>query len=61
MPIITIIVVLVVVGVILWLVNTQIPMDNRIKTIINVLVGLALFLWVLQLLGVWHGPAMQLR
>ncbi|WP_462221407.1 Thivi_2564 family membrane protein, partial [Ferruginibacter sp.] len=31
MPILTILIVLVVVGVILWLVNTYIPMDSKIK------------------------------
>jgi hypothetical protein len=36
MPILTILLVLVIVGVILWLVNTYIPMDGKIKSILNV-------------------------
>lgn len=52
MTIITLIVYLVVVGVLLYLLNVLIPMDGKIKTVINVLVGLAVFLWVLEVLGV---------
>ena len=36
MPIISILVTLIIIGVILWLVNTYIPMDPKIKTIINI-------------------------
>jgi hypothetical protein len=55
-----IIVVLVIAGVLLYLLNVLIPMDGRFKTVINVLVGLFLFLYVLQVLGLWHGlPALR--
>lgn len=49
---ITILVALVVIGVVLWLVNTKIPMDSTIKTIINVVVVLGACLWLLSAFGV---------
>jgi hypothetical protein len=48
-------VVLVVVGVILYIFNALVPMDGRIKTVINALVALFVFLYVLQVFGLWHG------
>jgi len=54
---IDIIVVLVVAGVLVWLFNSLIPMDARFKMVINVLIGLFLFLYVLGALGLWHGGA----
>jgi hypothetical protein len=55
MSILGLLMVLIVVGVILYLVNTLIPMDARIKTIINVLVILAVLLWLLQAFGLIGG------
>lgn len=52
---IQVLVVLIIAGVVLYLLNTLVPMDGRFKTAINVLVGLFLFLWILQVLGLWHG------
>lgn len=49
-----IIVVLVVVGVCLWLVNTYIPMAQPVKTVINVIVVLFLVIWLLNTFGVTH-------
>lgn len=43
---------LILVGVALWLINTMIPMDPKIKTILNVVVVIVVLLWVLQSLGV---------
>ena len=51
MPLIPLIVVLIIVGVLLYLVNSIIPMDANIKTIINVLVLLVVVLWLLQAFG----------
>jgi hypothetical protein len=51
MSLIGLIVVLIVVGVLLYLVNTIIPMDAKIKMIINVLVVLVVCLWLLQEFG----------
>ena len=52
MPIIQILVVLVIVGVCLWLIQTYVPMAAPIKTVITVVVVLLLCLWLLQLFGV---------
>ena len=51
MSLITVLIVLVVVGVILWLVNSYIPMDRKIKNILNVVVVIAVVLWLLQAFG----------
>jgi len=53
MPLITIVLVLIVVGVVLWLINTYIPMQSAIKTILNVVVVVAVAVWVLQAMGLW--------
>jgi hypothetical protein len=53
MPFITIVLVLIVVGVVLWLINTYIPMQSAIKTILNVVVVIAVAVWVLQATGLW--------
>jgi hypothetical protein len=52
MPLINLVVILVVVGVLLWVVNTYIPMDGKIKNILNVVVVIAVVVWLLQLFGV---------
>ncbi len=51
MSLLTIVVVLIVVGVLLWLVNTYIPMDSKIKSILNAVVVIVVVLWLLQALG----------
>ncbi len=51
MPLINVIVTLIVVGVLLWLVNTYIPMDAKIKKIMNVVVVIAVVLWLLSAFG----------
>ena len=43
---------LIVVGVLLWLVNTYIPMDRKIKSILNVVVIIVLVLWLLRAFGI---------
>jgi hypothetical protein len=52
MDLIQLIVVLVVVGVILWLINTYVPMQPPFKTIINIVVILVLCLWLLSAFGI---------
>jgi hypothetical protein len=47
---ISLVVVIIVVGVLLWVVNTLIPMEPRVKQILNVVVIIVLVLWLLQLL-----------
>lgn len=51
MSLLNILILLVVVGVILWLVNTYIPMDSKIKNILNVVVVIAVIIWLLQIFG----------
>jgi len=51
MPLINIVIILVVVGVLLWLVNTYIPMDGKIKRILNVVVVIVVVIWLLQAFG----------
>ena len=43
---------LVVVGVLLWLINTYLPMDGKIKQILNIVVVIAVILWLLKVFGV---------
>lgn len=49
MPLISLVVVLIVIGILLWLVNTYIPMDGKIKNILNVVVVVAVVLWILTI------------
>jgi hypothetical protein len=51
MPLIHVIVVLIVVGVLLWLVNSYIPMAGSIKTILNAVVVIVVVLWLLSVFG----------
>ncbi len=41
-------------GIILWLINTYVPMAGSIKTILNVVVVVAVCVWVLQAVGLWQ-------
>jgi hypothetical protein len=52
MPIINLLVVLIVVGFLLWLVNNYIPMAGSIKKILNIVVVIAVVLWLLSAFGV---------
>ena len=52
MPLIHVVIVLVVVGVILWLINTYLPMDAKIKSILNIVIVIAVVLWLLSAFGV---------
>jgi len=52
---IQIVVILIVVGVLLWLVETYIPMAAPFKTIIRVVVVVAVCIWLLQLSGILGG------
>jgi hypothetical protein len=52
MPLINLVIILVVVGVILWLINNYIPMDRKIKSILNVVVVIVVIIWLLSVFGV---------
>lgn len=49
-----VVIVLIVVGVLLWLVNTYLPMASSIKSILNFVVIIAVILWLLKVFGIWN-------
>ena len=53
MPLITIVLVLICIGVLLWLMEVYIPMDATIKRIIQGLVIIVVVIWILQVTGLW--------
>jgi len=55
MPVINLIIALAMIGVLLWLVNTYIPMDGKIKQLFNVVVLIAVVLWLLSVFGILGG------
>ena len=52
MPLTTVVITLIVIGVLLWLINTFIPMDGKIKNILNVVVVICVIVWLLHVFGV---------
>jgi hypothetical protein len=57
MPLITVVMVLIVVGVVLWLINRFIPMQGTIKSILNAVVVIAVVLWLLNIFGLFNSLA----
>lgn len=53
MPLLNVVLFLIVVGVALYLINRYIPMASSIKTILNIVVVIAVCVWVLQAVGLW--------
>ncbi|MFO7573750.1 MAG: Thivi_2564 family membrane protein [Bacteroidales bacterium] len=53
MSLLTIILVIVIAGVILYLINNYIPMDRKIKRILNIVVVIILIIWLLKVFGVF--------
>jgi hypothetical protein len=51
-PLITVIITLIVVGVGLWAINTYLPMDGKIKSILNALIVIVVLIWLLQVFGI---------
>jgi len=54
MPLIQVLIALIVVGVLLWLINTYIPMQGTIKSILNGVVVIVVVLWLLNVFGLFH-------
>lgn len=52
MSLISLVITLIIVGVLLWLVNSYIPMDAKIKKILNIVVVICVVLWLLSAFGV---------
>jgi hypothetical protein len=61
MSLASIIIALIVVGVLLWLVNTYLPMDHKIKSILNIVVVIAVVLWLLNAFGVLDSSVADIR
>lgn len=61
MPLLTIIIVLVIVGFVLWLINTYVPMAGSIKTILNAVVIICVILWLLSAFGVLSGFNLRMK
>jgi hypothetical protein len=59
---INLVVALIILGVLLWLVNNYLPMDGKIKQLVNIVVVLGAVIWCLQAFGVvgTGGPLMTL-
>ena len=53
MPILTILIVLIIVGVVLYLINNYIPMDRKIKSILNIVVVICVIIWLLKVFGLF--------
>jgi len=53
MSLLSILLVLIIVGVILWVVNTYIPMDHKIKNILNIVVVIIVIIWLLKVFGLF--------
>ncbi len=52
MPLINLVITLVVVGVVLWLINSFIPMQSTIKQILNIVVIIGVVVWLLSVFGI---------
>lgn len=51
MPLLQVVIILIVVGVLLWLINSYIPMQATIKKILNAVVVIAVVVWLLNIFG----------
>ncbi|MHB1421602.1 MAG: Thivi_2564 family membrane protein [Gemmataceae bacterium] len=49
---VSILIAVVILGFLMWLVNTYIPMDNRFKQLFNVLAIVVVVIWIIRELGV---------
>lgn len=55
MSLISVIIILIIIGFVLWIINTYIPMAGSIKTILNAIVIIAVILWLLNVFGIFTG------
>jgi hypothetical protein len=54
MSILTILIVLIIIGILLWAVNKYIPMDANIKSILNIVVVIFVVIWLLRAVGAFE-------
>lgn len=59
MTLISLIITLIVVGILLWAVNTYVPMAPSIKNILNIVVILVVIIWLLQVFGLLNLPILN--
>ncbi|MGZ3619948.1 MAG: Thivi_2564 family membrane protein [Candidatus Binataceae bacterium] len=52
MTLVSIVLMLVVVGLVMWLINTYIPMAAGIKSVLNIVVLIVVTIWLLQGFGI---------
>ena len=52
MPVLNILLVIIIAGVVLWLVNSYIPMQRTLKNILNIVVVILVVVWLLSVFGV---------
>ncbi len=55
MPIISVIVILAVIGLLMWLVNSYLPMAEPWKKILNIVAIVITVLWLLSVFGIFTG------
>ena len=53
MPLLTILIVLILAGFLLWVINSYIPMDGKIKKILNIVVVIVVIVWLLKVFGLF--------
>jgi len=53
MPLLTILLVIIAAGVILWVVNSYIPMQGTLKRILNIVVVVVVIVWLLKVFGLF--------
>ena len=53
MPLVTVVITLIVIGILLWVEEKYLPVDAQIKMVIRVVVLVAVVLWLFQVFGVW--------
>lgn len=58
-PLLDDLVTLILVGVSLWLVNSYIPMESKVKKIVNILVVVMVGIWLLHTTGLWPSANTQ--
>ena len=52
MSILTIFIVIIIFGLLLWAVNTYLPLDDKVKQILNIVAIIFLVIWILKITGI---------
>jgi len=54
MNLLNVIITLIAVGAVLWLINTLIPMDGKIKSILNAVITIVVVIWLFKVFNLAH-------